>query len=121
MPKVRNPSIRPHFYPLVLRAEFSQERLYTGPLLTMRRVFDPEPNVMVNPQEPVCHVVVTPSEPTDLIPKPNGVVTPSEPTDLIPKPNGEVTRIARNGYNLHQAVGWEYDFYNEVQVRQSTL
>jgi hypothetical protein len=104
MPKVRNPSIRPHLHPLVLRAEFSHERLYSGPLSTMRRVFDPEPNgtviKVVNPPEPVCHEVVA----------------PSMTAELIPKPNGEVTRLNRNGYNLLRALAWEPDFYSEVQV-----
>lgn len=34
----------------------------------------------------------------------------------IPKPPGQVTRLRRGGYTLIEALGWDEEYYKNVQV-----
>ena len=36
--------------------------------------------------------------------------------EKIPKPRGDVACISRGGYSLRKVLGWDDEFYKEVQV-----
>lgn len=84
-----------------MRHRFSKEMLLAQLCSPLQRVYGPE---------------ITPPPSSNAVLTSTPAATQYAPQELKRKPNGEVTRLAREGYNLRDALNWSEDVYSEVQV-----
>jgi hypothetical protein len=104
MSPIRNSThrIQRYFSPLVVRTVFKPELLLTPPPMIWTTKF------------PYEEYGIIPDSETQNMQMQNGSDRSSHA--LIPKPKGDVTRISRQGYNLCDALAWQSELYNEIQV-----
>jgi hypothetical protein len=82
----------------------------SAPSCALRKVYPPEPEWTTFHSS---HRVIWSTD-TDMITSNDNSVR--ESGAQIPKPKGDVGCISKGGYSLRKVLGWDEDFYREVQV-----